>query len=141
MLDVNVIDLEPPAKRSRKARPYKRSDLDSRIARKRFDETARGITADLGGEEQLSTVQRHLRDAFAGIALQVSDINVQLMCGHRVDPMAHAAAISVMVRLATRIGLHRVAREVSPTLGDLLRADIEEQRQAKLRKQEQKDAG
>jgi hypothetical protein len=92
-----------------------RESLDGRTkARRRFDAIAEGIAEDLGGEDQLSTVQRHLVEAFAGAAVHVHDLNARLLLGEEVDITAHASAISTMVRIASRIGIHRVARDVTP---------------------------
>lgn len=125
----SLIDFESPGERNKKRKPLARNALDSTAARRQFDAVVRGVTTDLGGEERLSTIQQHLIEAFAGITLTVSDINVRLMCGHRVDLLAHSAAISTMVRVASRIGLHRVAREV-PTLDQYLKLRKEEDEHA-----------
>lgn len=98
-----------------KTRLLTRASLDGRTkARRQFDAIAEGIAEDLGGEDRLSTVQRHLVEAFAGAAVHVHDLNARLLLGQEVDITAHASAISTMVRIAARIGIHRVARDVSP---------------------------
>jgi hypothetical protein len=98
-----------------------RSQLDGRTkARKQFDAIASGIITDLGGEEALTTVQRHLVEAFAGAAVTVNDLNARLLLGGKVDLVEHSQAISILVRIATRLGLKRVAKDVSPSLGQIL---------------------
>jgi hypothetical protein len=98
-----------------KVRLLTRSNLDGRTkASKQFDAIAAGIAADLGGEDHLSTVQRHLVEAFAGAAIHVHDLNARLLLGEPIDIVAHSQAISTMVRIASRIGTQRVARDVSP---------------------------
>jgi hypothetical protein len=98
-----------------KTRLLTRDALDGRTkARRRFDAIAEGIAADLGGEDRLSTVQRHLIEAFAGAAVNVHDLNARLLLGEEIDIVEHSHAISTMVRIASRIGMHRVARDVSP---------------------------
>jgi hypothetical protein len=105
-----------------KLRLLDRSSLDRRTkAAQMFDSIAAGIADDLGGEAQLSTVQRHLVEAFAGVALSVNDLNAKLLLGLEVDIVAHAHAISTMVRVASRIGVERVARDVTPKLSSILR--------------------
>jgi hypothetical protein len=105
-----------------------RGSLDGRTkARKQFDAIARGIAGDLGGEDRLSTVQRHLVEAFAGAAVHVHDLNARLLLGEEVDIVAHSQAISTMVRIASRIGVNRIAREVGPTLADIIKEDWERQ--------------
>ena len=108
-----------------KARLLVRENLDGRTkARRQFDAIATGIAADLGGEDRLSTVQKHLVEAFAGAAIHVHDLNARLLLGEQVDIVEHSQAISTMVRVASRIGLDRLARDVSPSIADIT-AEIE----------------
>jgi hypothetical protein len=105
---------------SGKDRLLTRDNLDGRTkAAQKFDAIAEGIAQDLGGEEQLSTVQKHLVEAFAGAAIHVSDMNARLLLGQEVDILAHSNAISTMVRVAQRIGVNRILRDVTPTLDDI----------------------
>jgi hypothetical protein len=104
-----------------KARLLTRSALDGRTrARRQFDAIAEGIASDLGGSDRLSTVQRHLVEAFAGAAIHVSDINARLLLGQPVDIIEHSQAISVLVRVASRIGIKRIPRTVEPSLSSYL---------------------
>jgi hypothetical protein len=115
---------EKPARSARnKLRLLTRENLDGRTkARRQFDAIAEGIAADLGGDDRLSTVQRHLVEAFAGAAIHVNDINARLLLGEEVDIVAHSQAISTMVRVAARIGLDRRAKNITPALPDYLDA-------------------
>ena len=98
-----------------KVRLLTRNALDGRTkARKQFDAIARGIAVDRGGEDQLSTVQRHLVEAFAGAAVHMHDLNARLLLGESIDIVAHSQAISTMVRIASRIGIERVPKDVTP---------------------------
>ena len=123
------VESRKPKRRHVATKPQLRSpdQLDGRSnAAKQFDAIADGIAADLGGEDQLTTVQRHLVEAFAGAAIHVNDINARLLLGEKVDIIAHAQAIGVMVRIASRIGMGRVAREVVPSPLDYADADTRE---------------
>ena len=109
------------ASKAIKVRLLTRKSLDGRTrARKQFDAIANGIASDLGGEDRLSTVQRHLVEAFAGAAVHVHDLNARLLKGEPVDVLMHSQAISSMVRVAARIGIDRVARDISPNLQEYL---------------------
>ena len=112
-----------PANGKGKLRLLSRRQLDQRTrSAKVFNAIARGVAADLGGKDQLSTVQHQLTEAFAGICVHVSEMNARLLLGQPVDLTAHATAVSTMVRVASRIGLERVARDVTPPrLSDYLR--------------------
>ena len=96
-----------------KTRLLTRAQLDKRTsAAQEFDAIATAIAQDLGGECNLSTVQKHLVEAFAGCAVHVGHINALLALGQEINVVEHSQAISTMVRVASRIGLRRVAREV-----------------------------
>ena len=113
-----------PKRRSRsiKAIVPTRADLDLRTrAVRHFDNVARGITEDLGGQDQLSTVQRCLVEAFAGIAVHVAGLNARLLAGERVDILVHAVAINTLARTATRVGIYRLPREIQ-SLHDAMNA-------------------
>ena len=100
-----------------KLRLLTRSSLDGRTrARKRWDAIVGGIASDLGGEDQLSTVQRFLIEAFASVAIQLDHLNVRVLRGESVDLLALASVVSSMTRVASRIGIDRVPRNVTPTL-------------------------
>jgi hypothetical protein len=110
-------------RRRGKLRLLTRANLDRRTkAAQAFDEIASGIAKDIapGGEDQLSCVQKHLIEAFAGVALHVNDLNARLLIGEPVDVLVHSNVISTMVRLASRIGIDRVAKDISPSLAEYL---------------------
>jgi hypothetical protein len=112
----------PPRKsRAIKMRLLTRDQLDGRThARRHFDRIARGVAEDLGGEDQLSTIQKCLVEAFAGVALHVYDINSRMILGEKVDITIHSTAVSTMCRAASRIGLHRIPREIKvPTIDEI----------------------
>jgi hypothetical protein len=127
---VTVIDLDKQPKvrsRRRAARPalLTSAQLDGRgntakIARM-FNRLVLDIESDLGGRNQLSTVERALIQGFAGSAVIVHHLNAKLLVlDEDIDLAAHASAISAMVRIASRLGTQRRAA-ASPTLGQYLR--------------------
>jgi hypothetical protein len=100
---------------SGKFRLINREIIDGRTkARRRFDAIASSIAADLGGEDRLSTIEKHLVEAFSGVALAVNDINARLMLGEEFDVVDLSQAVSTMVRVASRIGIRRVVRDIPP---------------------------
>ena len=121
----------PKPKRSKKAtRPQllTRDQLDGRTnAAKFFDKIVVDIENDLGGHDQLSTITRALIEGFAGAALTLCNLNAQLALGELIDATEHAQAVSVMVRVASRLGIQRRARDVTElSFNDYLaRADLE----------------
>jgi len=105
-----------------------RSRLDGRRKEaKLYDSVVGGITQDLAGPDQLSTVEHNLIHAFAGIAVHVNSLNARLLLGEEVDLNAHATACSTLVRIASRIGLGRRAKDVTaPRLHEYLAQSVRE---------------
>jgi len=122
---------KPTRRRSKRAtRPQllSRATLDGRTnAAKAFDRLVADIESDLGGHDQLSAIEVALVEAFAGAAVTLQHLNTQLALGQPIDLSQHAQAVGAMVRVASRLGLQRRARDVGPTLGEILRRGIEEQ--------------
>jgi hypothetical protein len=120
-----------PRRRHRASKPalLTRAQLDGRTnAAKLFDRLVTDIVSDLGGADQLSTIERALVEGFAGAALTLHHLNARLALGEAIDLGQHAQAVSAMVRVASRLGLQRRAKDIGPTFGDLLREDQEIQR-------------
>jgi hypothetical protein len=117
---------ESPRRPHRATRPQllTRDQLDGRSnAAKAFDRLVADIEADLGGHDQLSTIERALVEAFAGACVTLQHLNTQLALGQSIDLAQHAQAVSAMVRVASRLGLQRRTRDVSPSLNDILREE------------------
>jgi hypothetical protein len=111
----------PRPSRAVKFQALTHESIDGRLrARRKFDAIAKGIAVDLGGEDRLTTVQKHLIEGFASIAIHVNNLTARLLRGEDVDVVEHSQAISTMVRVAGRVGIQRVAREVGPTLSQYL---------------------
>jgi hypothetical protein len=118
--------------RGRQTKPQllTRSQLDGRTnAAKLFDRLITDIEVDLGGRDQLSTIERQLVEAFAGACVTMQNLNTRLALGETIDLSEHAQAVSAMVRVASRLGLQRRMKDVGPSLGELLRRDIEQQQE------------
>ena len=108
--------------RQGKLRLLSRAALDGRTAvAKQFDSIAASIATDMGGEDQLCTIQKHLVEAFAGCAVNVSDLNARLLLGEKVDLAQHAQAVTTLVRVASRLPIGRVARQI-PSMAEYLRS-------------------
>src|SRR5262245_3086632 len=92
-----------------------RDQLDGRTnAAKVFDRLVVDIEGDLGGHDQLSTIERALVEAFAGACVTLQHLNTQLALGQTIDLAQHAQAVSAMVRVASRLGVSRRVRDVTP---------------------------
>jgi hypothetical protein len=99
-----------------KRRFLTRDDIDFRTrAGQAFLQLIDDLSADLNGGpdgENLSTVERVLIEAFAGSAIALNNLNIQLLrAGDSVKPAvlaAHAGAVNSMSKLAARLGTRRV---------------------------------
>lgn len=123
--DEPQIRVSSNGRRTGKVKLLTRRSLDRRSrAAKLFDRIFEGIASDLGGKKNLSTVETALAEAFAGAAVRMHDMNAHLLLGQDVNLTEHAMAISSLVRIASRIGTRRRARNVTPNLAEYIR-DIE----------------
>jgi hypothetical protein len=112
---VTVVDLKR-AKRSRR-RPRDILPLDQATGAARFfARMVREIEQDLGGRRQLTRIQGELIRAFAGAATTLQYLNVQVALGEtsEIDLSGYATIASTMLRIGSRLGLHRVPRDVTP---------------------------
>jgi hypothetical protein len=103
----------PAPKRRRKPEPQpdlpSRKALDLRLAANRqFNQIVARITAEVGGD--VSTVQRHLIEAFANAAIIADAISVRTLLGQPIDDdliealAASSTAASTLISLSQRIG-------------------------------------
>jgi hypothetical protein len=84
-----------------------------------------------------------LIEAYAGAFVILQDLNARLVLGQKIDFTQHAQSVTEMVRVATRLGLSRRARQINgPTLGELIQQDqaAERHRLAQEREQQIEEA-
>jgi hypothetical protein len=81
-----------------------------------FERMVREIESDLGGRRQLSRIQGELIRAFAGAATTLQYLNLQVALGEtsEIDLSGYATIASTMLRIGSRLGLHRVPRDITP---------------------------
>jgi hypothetical protein len=98
--------------------------LDQRTAAaKLFVRMVADIENDLGGRDELTTIERALIEGFAGAAVTLANLNTRLALGEQIDLSQHAQAVSAMVRVASRLGITRRQRDVTPSLSEFLAAN------------------
>jgi hypothetical protein len=112
-----------------KLRLVTRAALDNRTtAAKLFNKTVTEITADLGGTESLSQIERSLVEAYAGASLMVNHMTAKLIEGEQISLARYSAACGALVRIATRLGIkRRVPSSETPHLSDYLDAKADKQ--------------
>jgi hypothetical protein len=88
-------------------------DQRSAIAR-RFRDVIAAVVSDLGGAANTTEMRLHLVRRFAALVVQAEAMEARLVEGEQIDASAHAHISSTLMRLAARIGLKRVSRDVTP---------------------------
>jgi hypothetical protein len=119
---MSVVDLKPS--RARRARRGELVALSKRSGPGRFYAAlVREIEGDLGGRRDLSRIESELIRAFAGAATQLQYLNHQVLLGDGsdIDCAGYSNLASTMLRIGSRLGFRRRARNITPPLSDYLR--------------------
>ncbi len=96
-------------------------DIDGRSAiARRYRDIMSAILADQGGADRCSESRKQLIRRFAAAAVLAEKMESRLANGENIDIGKHSVLSSTLVRLAQRIGIERVPRDVSPTLAEYL---------------------
>ena len=96
--------------------------VDQRLAiARRYRDLVAAIAQDQGGADRCSEARMQLIRRFASGAVLAEALEARLANGEEVDISEHAQLSSTLVRLAQRIGINRVAKNVTPSLSDILR--------------------
>jgi hypothetical protein len=96
-------------------------DGRSLIAR-RYRDICTAIASDQGGLDQLSEARIQLIRRYAACCVLAEEMESRLVRGEHIDITVYVQLTTTMVRIALRIGLDRVPRDISsPSLADILR--------------------
>jgi len=96
-------------------------EVDGRsLVARRYRDIVSAILADQGGSDRCSESRKQLIRRFAAAAVLAEQLEAKLANGATIDLGEHALLCSTLVRVAHRIGLGRVAHDVT-TLGEILR--------------------
>jgi hypothetical protein len=129
---MNVEERSPArAKRPRSAvtsgrRQFVTGNPNSAWAR-RFHDLIQGHVSDLGGRSIMSEAQFALCKRAAGLECELEQMEGRMSQGEEISLDAYGRAASHLRRILETLGLQRRARDVGPTLGEILRRGIEEQ--------------
>jgi hypothetical protein len=97
-------------------------NVDGRgLVARRYRDIVCAVASDQGGVEQLSEARLQLIRRFSGASVLAEQMEARLARGEEIDIQQHALLVSTMVRVAQRIGIDRVPRDVVPTLSDYLK--------------------
>jgi hypothetical protein len=78
------------------------------------------VAVDLGGADRITETRISLIRRFASLCVLLEEQEVRIASGEEVDVSAYSHMSSTLVRLAARIGLKRVPKNVTPDLRDYL---------------------
>ncbi|WP_292378781.1 hypothetical protein [Mesorhizobium sp.] len=96
-------------------------DLDRRTkAAQATFELRNSIANDLGGVDHLSAMQRELVDGAALLGAMIKDLGANYLSGDPVDLSEFMALTNAQRRLLADIGLERKARDITPSLSDII---------------------
>jgi hypothetical protein len=98
-------------------------DGRSTIAR-RYRDISCAMLADMGGAEMCSESRLQLVRRFSAAAVLAEQMEATLANGGEIDIAEHCQLASTMVRLATRLGIERVPRDVTNTDMQLVEAEL-----------------
>lgn len=110
-----------PAKAGGKARLRTLDDLDRRTkAAQATFELRDSIASDLGGLDHLSAMERELVDGAALLGAMIKDLGTNYLSGDPIDLSEFMALTNAQRRLLADIGLERRARNITPSLNDII---------------------
>ena len=99
-------------------------NLDGRSSTaRRFRDLVAAFVADQGGLDLCSEVKLGLLRRLAACTVRAEMLEAQMVNGEPVNVSELCALASTTVRLSTRLGLERVAKDVEPSLADLIAQD------------------
>jgi hypothetical protein len=107
--------------------PFVETDGRGQWAR-RWRDVLGEIVGDLGGADLLSEGQRQLARRAATIAIACEKLEGEAAAGNDINLETYGQLTDRLGRCFQRLGLKRQPRDVSPSLSDLLRQDMFEQR-------------
>jgi len=93
------------------------TDGRSIIAR-RYRDIARAIQIEQG--DDISETRLQLVRRFSAAAVLAEQIEARLANGEEINIVEHCQLASTMVRIAHRIGIDRIAKEITPSLDEYL---------------------
>ena len=130
----------PPTKRAKDRKAHGRSRISNHTAllpdvngnsrqARRFRDLVNAFIIDLGGVDLCSEIKIALARRLAAVTVKSEWLEASMINGEEIDTALLCQLSSTALRLSTKLGLERIARNVTPSLSDILRADQEAQRQ------------
>src|SRR5690349_5847289 len=96
---------------------------------RRYADLIAGHCSDMGSRDMISEAQFSLIKRAAAIECELEVLEGRLSQGQPVDLDSYGRGASHLRRILESLGLQRVARDVSPSLADIIREDWERNKQ------------
>jgi hypothetical protein len=93
---------------------------------RRYRDICAQVASDQGGAERMSEARMQLVRRFAGLAVLAENVEANLVNGGSVDVVEYSQLTSTLTRVVQRLGINRVAKNVTPTLEQYLGQQQEE---------------
>ena len=84
------------------------------IVARRYRDILAAVIVDQGGLDRMAEARVQLARRFAACCVLAENLEARLAKGETIDIGEHATLTSTMVRVAARIGINRVPRDVTP---------------------------
>ena len=95
--------------------------IDGRsLVGRRYRDIAAAMVADAGGEDRCSETKIQLIRRFSAAAVLAEAMEADLANGKQIDLNEHSLLSSTLVRIASRIGINRIPKNLTPNLHDYI---------------------
>jgi hypothetical protein len=94
-------------------------DQRSQVAR-RYRDLVAEVCSDMGGADRMSEAKKQLARRFAALSVQAEALETRLANGEDINVSEYSQLTSTLVRVVSRLGINRVAKDVTPTLSEYL---------------------
>jgi hypothetical protein len=92
-------------------------DIDGRSpAARRYRDIVSAVISDRGGLDRMAEARVQLVRRFAACAVLAEAMESRMVSGEALDIAEYSTLTSTLVRVAQRIGINRIAKDITPTL-------------------------
>ena len=97
-------------------------DVDGRsVVARRYRDVLGALVSDQGGAEHLSEARLQLIRRFCAASVLAEQMEARPARGEQINIQEYSLLVSTIVRVAQRIGIDRVPRDVAPSLAEYLK--------------------